>query len=102
MKPVLASLLAVLCASAAHAELNVETMNTGAGLAQIMSREAKCGYKLDSKALGDYMKTAKLDAPDVLSWISTQKAYQDTLLANLSEAECAATQAAARGIGITP
>ena len=102
MKFLLVGLMAVLFSSAARAELNVETMNNATGLAQIMAREAKCGYKIDAKALGDYMKSAKLDAPDVLSWISAQKNYQDTLLSNLSETECAATLATARGIGLTP
>lgn len=102
MKRLIAILLVSVCGTAAHAELNVESMNTGSGLAQIMSREAKCGYKIDPKALAAYMKSSKMDAPDVLAWISNQKTYQDTQLGSVSAAECAATEAAARGIGIIP
>lgn len=94
------SIVFLLIASSAAAKMDLQTLHTATGLAQIMARASKCGYLVDEKALAAYYGEKGLADPEVLAWISHKITIESGDLSSLTASECSITEATGRKIGI--
>lgn len=90
---------ALLVATTASAQMNLETMQKANGLAEIIKKSKPCKFSINQPALEKYYAENGLANPEVLSFISANislAAYDEPA----SEADCTISKVTARSIGI--